>query len=218
MLAVLGLTGCSGPAEPLPSAPQLLSQAADAMAKVSTVSLDAQVDPALTALPIRSAAAKLTNTGEATGTAVLNEAGNPVEMQFVATRGTLFVKGPTGAWQRIPLALAAGIYDPSALLRRDSGVAALLRTARDGVTEASEEVAGRAAYRVRANLDRAALQSVVPGIAADSGLVWLDKETSRMLKAQVDVPVAQDDPRGTKAPVVVTLTDFDSPVAVTPPV
>jgi lipoprotein LprG len=220
LAAALVLAGCSSggaPAEQLPPAPQLLTQAADAMAKVRTVSLDAQVDPKVSGLPVRSAAAKLTAAGDATGTAALNQGGEAIELQFVATKGTLFIKGPTGNWQPIPLALAAGIYDPSALLRPDSGVAALLRTARDGVTEASEDVGGRPAYRVRATLDRNALQSIVPGIAADSGVVWLDKADSRMLKAVVDVPTTAGDPQSPKAPVTVTLTDFDAPVAVTPP-
>jgi lipoprotein LprG len=52
----------------------------------------------------------------------------------------------------LPLTLAANIYDPTALLRPDRGIPALLHTATNGVTEAEENVNGAPAYRVHATL------------------------------------------------------------------
>lgn len=235
LVLIIGLVGCGGAAgpadpaapaapvpEPLPAAAELLTRSADAMAKIKTVALDVRADPALRTMPIRSATGKLTATGEAVGSAVLSEGGSPVEFQFVVTRGVLYLKGATGGYQALPLELAAGIYDPTALLRPDTGVATLLRTATGGVTEAVEDVDGTPAYRVRATLDQQVVSRVVPGISgATSGLVWIDKATSRTLKAQVDAPVnppaEPGAPAGPTAPVVVTLSEFDAPVTVTAP-
>ncbi|MCU1649141.1 MAG: hypothetical protein JWQ60_290, partial [Pseudonocardia sp.] len=140
----LGVTGCSsGPtAPPLPAAPDLLAKSASAMAAVRTVAIDVQVDPALNTIPVRAANGKLTATGDAIGTATLNQGTSTVEFNFVITQGTLYLKGATGRYQRLPLALAAAIYDPTALLSPDRGISALLRSANNGTTEASEDVNG----------------------------------------------------------------------------
>jgi lipoprotein LprG len=218
---VLGLAGCGGapsgpPPEPLPPGPELLARSADVMATLKTVALDVQVDPALAGLPIRSANGKLTATGEATGSAVIAMGGPATEFQFVVTRGTLYLKGATGGYQRFPLEVVAGIYDPTALLRPDTGVAALLRTATQGITETIEDVNGVPAYRVWANLDPQVAGKVVPGITGVvGGQVWLDKATSRLLRARVNLPTGGPD--NPTAPVTINLSDFDAPVTVKPP-
>jgi len=215
---LLALTGCGGggPSEPpLPAGPELLAKSASAMAAVRTAAIDVQVDPALSTLPVRSATGKLTASGDAIGTATLNHGSSPVEFNFVITKGTLYLKGPTGRYQRLPLALAASIYDPTALLNPDRGIAALLRTATNGTTQAREDVNGVPAYRVHANLDPNLVSAVVPGLAgANSGTVWVDQAGSRLLKAQVEVP---NPAGGAPAPVTLTLADLNAPVTVAPP-
>ncbi|MBV9313434.1 MAG: LppX_LprAFG lipoprotein [Pseudonocardia sp.] len=217
----LSLTGCAGPVgsapppERLPPAPELLTRSADAMAKVKTMGVDLHVDPVTSRLPLRSATGKVTAEGEAVGSVILGHSDSPVEFQFVVTHGDLYLKGATGPYQRLPLTMAASLYDPTALLRPDTGVAALLRTATGGVTEASESVAGVPAYRVRANFDPQLIGSVLPGLTgATSGRVWIDKASSRLLKTQLDLPANERDPATS---VIVTLTDFDAPVNVTVP-
>lgn len=228
-LVLLGVTGCAsgptGPApEPLPAAPDLLSRSAQTMATVRSAAVDVQVDQALTSVLVRSANGKLTSTGEATGTAVLSFGGSPVEYNFAVTKGSLYLKGPTGPAQRLPMALAAGIYDPTAVLNPQRGIAALLRAAGTPppgapapTTEAREDVNGAPAYRVRTTVDPNAVSAVVPGVRATNLLVWVDKATSRLVKAQLDVPVDATQQGGPTAPATVTFADFDAPVTVTPP-
>ncbi|HZZ48961.1 MAG TPA: LppX_LprAFG lipoprotein [Pseudonocardia sp.] len=218
LLLALAACGPSGPqAPPLPPGPQLLTGAAAAMANVHSASVNLQVDPALSSVPVRSATGKLTSTGEATGTANLSQGGTTSEVHFVITQGILFLQGPTGGYQRIPLAFAASIFDPTALLSGDRGVPALLRTAQNGVTEAEEDVNGTPAYRVRATLNPDFVSSLVPGLTgANSGLVWVDKASSRVVKAQLDVP-PDGKPGSPTVPVTVTLSDFDAPVSIQPP-
>jgi len=218
---LLGVAGCAGgpagppPPPPLPAAPELLASAATAMAQVRTVAVDVAVDPALSSIPVRAATGKLTSAGDAIGTATLSQGTSTVEFNFVITKGVLYLKGATGQYQRLPLALAAGIYDPTALLSADRGVAALLRAATNGTTEAREDVNRVPAYRIRATLDPNLVAGIVPGLTgATSGTVWLDQASSRVLKAQIDVP---NPAGGAPAPVTVTLSDFNAPVTVTPP-
>jgi lipoprotein LprG len=231
-LAVLALvlTACGGgqpgpAAPPLPPGPELLTKAAAAMAGVHSASVDLQVDPALSSLPIRSATGQLTSTGDAQGSATVNQGGATADFQFVITQNRLYLKGPTGQFQQLPLALAASIYDPTALLSSDRGIPALLRTAASATTEALEDVNGAPAYRVRANLSANMVNSVVPGLTgATTGRVWIDQATSRLVKAQLEVPTSvgqgtqsQSGENGPTAPVTVTLSHFDAPVTITPP-
>ncbi|WP_028938626.1 LppX_LprAFG lipoprotein [Pseudonocardia spinosispora] len=229
-ILLLGLTACSSaaPAGPtLPPAPELLNKAATAMSAIKTTAVDIQVDPTLTSIPIRSANGKLTSTGDAIGTATLDQGSGTYDFQFVITGGRLFLKGPTGHYQQLPLALAASIYDPTALLSPDRGLPALVRSANNAVTEAEEDVNGAPAYRIRASLDPTLVSSVLPGLSGtSSGKVWIDKATSRLVRAQLDVPTAPSDPAptssaaapgGPTAPVTVTMSDFDAPVTITPP-
>lgn len=219
LLAVLTvlLSGCGGgpPAPTLPAAADLLTRSATAMAATKTLGADIQVDPRLQSLPIRAANGKLTSTGDATGSATLNQGGSSVELQFVIAAGRLYLKGPTGQYQQLPLAFAASIYDPRALLSAERGIPALLRTATNGNTEAREDVNGVPTYRVRAGLDPALVGSVLPGLTGTSGgTVWLDAANNRLVKAQLDVPTSAGGPT---APVTITLSDFDAPVTVAPP-
>jgi lipoprotein LprG len=222
---LLALAGCgsggvgSPPAPPpLPPAAQLLGSAATAMAGVHSASVNLQVDPALAMLPVRSATGKLTSTGDATGTATVSQGSATSELQFVITQGSLFLKGPTGQFQQVPLALAAGIFDPTALLSQDRGVPALLRSAVNGTTEAEEDVNGAPAYRVQATLNPNLMDSVLPGLTGTtSGKVWIDKATSRLVKAELAVPTTPGQAGSPTAPVTVTLSEFNAPVTVTPP-
>ena len=219
---LLGVAGCAGggpagppPPPPLPAGPDLMAKAAVAMAQVQTVAVDVTVDPALASIPVRAANGKLTSAGDAIGTATLSQGTSNVEFNFVITKGVLYLKGATGQYQRLPLALAAGIYDPTALLSADRGVAALLRTATNATTEAREDVNGTPAYRVKATFDPNLVAGIVPGLTgATTGTIWLDQESSRVLKAQIDVP---NPAGGGPVPVTVTLSDFNAPVTVTPP-
>ncbi|HEY2204579.1 MAG TPA: LppX_LprAFG lipoprotein [Pseudonocardia sp.] len=232
VLAALALlvtvTGCQSgaptaagppPPPPLPQGAELLTKAATAMEAVKSAQLSVQVDPALTTVPIRSAQGVLTATGQAKGTATLSQGSDNAEFTFVIADQSIYLKGPTGGYQQLPLALAAGIYDPTALLDPARGVATLLRSANSAKTEAAEDVDGVPTYRVHATLDPRAMSSVVPGVtpppeSPPTGTVWLDQRTSRMVKATLLVTTA---PGARPAPVTVALSHFDEPVTITPP-
>jgi lipoprotein LprG len=115
----------------------------------------------------------------------------------------------------LPLALASSVYDPSAILDPDRGVAKILDTATEGKTEARESVNGVDAYRVTAKLDPQAVSTVVPGVTGDvTGQLWIAAAQPRLLKTSFAVPGQGGSPGGT---VTITLSDFDAPVTVTAP-
>ena len=90
----------------------------------------------------------------------------PLEYQLVVTGGVLYLKGPTGGFSQLPLASAAAIYDPTAILDPERGMAALLSGADQGVTQAREVVEGVDAYRVSAAFPADRVATLVPGVAA----------------------------------------------------
>ncbi|MCO1656170.1 LppX_LprAFG lipoprotein [Pseudonocardia humida] len=211
-------TACSGgPAEPeLPNATELLSRSADAMRTVTSAAVDIAVDPAVTSVPIRSAVGTITADGQAEGTAVLTLAGGaPLEYQLVVTGDVLYLKGPTGGYSPLPLASAAAIYDPTAILDPDRGTAALLAGADQGTTQAREVSDGVDAYRVAATFPAERVATLVPGVTQSvPGVVWLDAATSRLVRAELDLP---DGPAGAGGPVTVRMSEFDAPVSIAPP-
>lgn len=214
LAALLLAGGCTGGGAELPAATDILARSAEAMRAVRTVALDLQVDPAADGLPIRAATGSLTASGEAEGTATLVQGGAPVELGFVVTGGNLYLRGPAGGFGApIPVQFASSIYDPTALLDPERGVAALLAAAEPGETQARESVDGVDAFRVAATFPEGAVTAVVPGVreAVDAQL-WVDAATSRLVRAELAVPAA-----GGTAPVTVRLSDFDAPVDVTPP-
>jgi lipoprotein LprG len=217
LLVPVLVTACSvGPAAPaLPNATELLSHGADAMRTVRSAAVDIAVEPQVTAVPIRSATGHITADGQAQGTAVLALAGAPLEYQLVVTGGTLYLKGPTGGYNQLPLSSAAALYDPTALLNPDKGAAALLAAADKGETQGRETVDGVDAYKVAATFPPDKVATLVPGVVMPvPGTVWLDAASNRLVRAELQLP----DGQGTKGgPVTVRMSEYDAPVTITPP-
>jgi lipoprotein LprG len=217
LAAVVATSACTGGGDDppaagsgLPDGTALLAGSAAEMKTVTSAAFDIATEGAVASLPLKSAQGQITSAGDATGSASLDQAGVPLEIQFRIKDDTLYVNGLTGGWQQLPLAAAAAVYDPSAILDPDRGVAHVLATA-TGTTEAQEEVDGAATYRVKATLDGAAVSALVPGVAGDlAGTVWIGAE--RRLVHRIAFT-----PTGQTGTVTVTFTDFDAPVTVEPP-
>jgi lipoprotein LprG len=186
------------------------------MRTVRSAAIDIAVDPAVTSVPIRSATGTITADGQAEGTAVLALLGSPpLEYQLVVTGGVLYLKGPTGGFSQLPLATAAAIYDPTALLDPERGASALLSGAERGTTEAREDLEGIDAFRVAALFPAERVATLVPGVVEPvPGVVWLDAASSRLVRAELQLP---DGPAGKGGPVTVLMSEYDAPVTISPP-
>jgi lipoprotein LprG len=218
------LTGCTskskedeaGKADPnLPAAEGLLKESSAAMAGIKTAKFLITADGTIAGVALKRAEGVLTKEGNAQGTAQVEQIGATVDLAFTIVGQTMYLKGPTGDYQQLPLALAASVYDPSAILDPERGIAKVLGTATGGKTEAAETVDGQEAYRVAADNSSQTLVNVVPGVTGSvPGKFWVAKDGKKLLKAAFTLPAVGEAKGGT---VTITFKEFDAPVTVTPP-
>lgn len=206
---VTAAAGCSGNRDgDLPDGAELLQAAADEMAGVETVAIRLEADTDLAELPVREVDGVLTRAGEAEGTAVVEQFGQVLEVQFVVIDDTFHYQ-LLGGWQELPLAEATDFYDPTAVLDPDRGVAQLLRTATDPTVERRDGDT----YEVTATFDAGAA-AVVPGaVDGARGTVWIGVDRPLLHQARFPVP-AGDGEVGT---LTVSLSQFDQPVDIRAP-
>jgi lipoprotein LprG len=210
------LSGCTSssstavPATTAPPAAELLATSATAMSSVTSANFTITVDGQLPAVTIKSAEGTLTAAGDAKGTATITQLGQLLEVEFVLVGGNLYLKGATGGFTQVPAALAGGLYDPSAILDPDKGVAKMLSS----VTGATNVGTDGDAWVVTGTVPVAVAGGLVPGISTDvAGTFTIDMATSQLTAAQFELPGADGKP----ATVKVDLSDFNQSVSISPP-
>ncbi|MFG2072865.1 LppX_LprAFG lipoprotein [Nonomuraea maritima] len=208
IVAVLALTAaCSsggGAGAELPSGPELMTKAAEAMKTVKTAGFSITTEGRPN-VPVRTADGRLTAAGDADGTITLDVLGTLQEVSFTLVGDTVHFKGPTGGYQKMTREQLAQLYDPSVILQPTKGIAQLLASATDPKVEAVDGDA----YRVAATFSGQVLGQIVPGVTQGvTGTVWIDRATSRLTKAGVPLQ------GGT---VTVAFSDYDAPITITPP-
>src|SRR5688572_22956616 len=131
-LLLVALTGCTskskedeaGKTDPnLPAAEGLLKESGTAMGGIKTAKFLITADGTIAGVALKRAEGVLTKEGNAQGTAQVEQMGATVELTFTIVGQTMWLKGPTGDYQQLPLALAASVYDPSAILDPNRGIA-----------------------------------------------------------------------------------------------
>ncbi|XRQ03391.1 LppX_LprAFG lipoprotein [Actinomadura welshii] len=215
LLLALALTGaCSGDGADEPKADfdaaQTLRQAAQAMGDLKSVAFTVESEGD-TPVIVKGGDMKLLREGDAEGTLTVEQQGQNVEMRVVAAGESIFLDAGTGGWRELPKALAASLYDPSAVLDPERGIAKLLESAAEPEPQAEEEVGGEDAYRVGAKLPKARVAGLIPGINADlEGQVWVRKSDHRLVKVRGAFPEG-------KGAVVISFTEFDAPYEISAP-
>ncbi len=214
-----GLAGCSGDnkttTSDLPAASQLLAASVVSVKDVKTVHFTLDVQGTVGDIAVHHADGVLTRAGEAKGTATVEQLGATVEVQFVVVGDKLYVKGPTGGFQQLPLSLASSVYDPSAILDPERGVAKLLGSVSGARTEAKEQVGGKDAYRVAVTTAPGTLNALVPGVGDNvTGKIWLAADSKRPLKGEFTVPGGAS---GKGGKITIAFTDYDAPVTISAP-
>jgi lipoprotein LprG len=217
VLGVLGLVaaaGCSSstdtPGTPPPDGAALLKDAAESMKSVNSATFALTVTGQVPGVPVKEVSGDLNRAGEAKGNAKLDQFGQTFEVEFVLFDKKLYIKGITGSWQEF--GDASKIYDPSAILDPDRGVAKLLASIQSPVSEGREDVGGVKTVRVAGKVSKDIVTGLVPGVQSDVNVkVWVKDETGHQpVRAQVEIS-----PGNT---VDITLSEVNKPVTVTKPV
>lgn len=191
-------------------AAQVMRQAAQAMGDLQSVAFTVESE-GTTPVIVKGGDLKLLRGGDAEGTLTVEQQGQNVEMKVVAVGESIYLDAGTGGWRKLPKALAASMYDPSAVLDPERGIAKLLESAAGAEPQAVEKVDGVEAYRVGATLPKDRVSGLVPGIGADlEGQVWVNKADHRLVRVRGAFPEG-------KGAVVISFTEFDAPYEISAP-
>jgi lipoprotein LprG len=186
-----------------------LREAARAMGALKSVGFTLESD-GKTPVIVKGGDMKLLRSGDAQGTLTVEQSGQNVEMKVVAVGDSIFLDAGTGGWRKLPKALAASVYDPSAVLDPQRGIPMLLTSAASPEAQAVEKVDGREAFRVGAKLPKAQIAGLIPGINADmDGQVWVSRADHRLVKVRGEFPDG--------GAVVIAFTEFDAPYEISAP-
>ncbi|SES43470.1 lipoprotein LprG [Actinokineospora terrae] len=225
VLAVVGLlvAGCtsdepSGGGGTLPDGAALVRDAAAVTKGIKSAHFALKVNGSVSAIPVQNAEGDLTReggpSGAAKGTVKLTLLGQLIEGEFVLVDDSLYIKGPTGGFQKYPASLSSNIYDPSAILDPDKGIANVLAKIQNPRTDAKESVDGVSAYKVSGKVTKDVASALVPGVNSDVDIsVWVREDNKQPVKASVKLPGGE----GQTATVDLTLSDVDKPVTITAP-
>ena len=195
----------SGSGGSLPDGREVLTKSAETMSAVKSTHFVIKVDGSLPQLGVQGADGDLNAAGDAKGKAKTNQFGQLIEVDFVLSKGDLYVKGPTGGFQKLPGVLKSQVYDPTAILDPKRGVAEVLRSAKDVKTESVDDKTNV----VSGTVPKDVAASLVPGITSDV------KARFTMDKASLRLQVARFELDG--GAVEITLSELDKLVEVAPP-
>ncbi|GAB3130946.1 LppX_LprAFG lipoprotein [Tsukamurella serpentis] len=169
LLTALGLVaGCSSssaPADdrPLPDAKAVVDASSASARALRDVRLDLSVDGTVPNLPVKSVGAYLTKDPKTggQGDADVIYQGSAIKAKFIVTGGDLWVQlAPGQPYNRT--GPAADVYDASAILDPEKGIAKLISSVREPKVEGREQIGGTATVRLSGTIPGAALAGIVP--------------------------------------------------------
>ncbi|HEX4701958.1 MAG TPA: LppX_LprAFG lipoprotein [Pseudonocardiaceae bacterium] len=209
-------SGGSASTANLPAASTLLASAGTSMASVTSVHFSIVVNGTLAGVPIQNADGDLNAQGNAKGNAKVALLGQLTQVDFVLVNKIFYLKGPTGGYQKIPASLAGSLFDPSAILDPNRGIAKILTSVQGGQTQAKESVNGTDCYKITGKVGKAIVSSLIPGISVDvDATLWVAADSKNLpVKASFAVPGSGGSQGAT---VDVTFSNVNAPVTVTAP-
>ena len=217
LATVLLFAGCSSSSTStadLPEAATLLSDSQKSTAALKSVHLELAVTGTIEGLPIESLSGDLANSPAvaAQGKATIIFLGQKVEdVEFVVADGVLYGALTPGSWT--DFGPASDIYDVSAILNPQKGLANILANMTDPKNDSVEEINGVEAVKVTGTVSADAVHKIAPDIKAPApvpGTAWVKTDGDHALvQAQLDISEGNS--------VKMTLSKWDEPVTVTKP-
>ncbi len=218
LVVVVGCTGGAGTAATTTAqgAQALLLRSSASMRDVTSVEFNLAVAGNLSAVPVHDASGSLTKSGDAKGNARITEFGQLVQVDFVLIGDTFYLKGPTGKYQKLSASLAESLFDPTAILDPNRGVAHVLASVRNPQPQGGDTVDGQAVTKITGKVSSQVASQLVPGISSDvNATLWLANDAKALpVKAEFAVPTTAG---SSGATVDVTLSNYNQPVTVTAP-
>ena len=223
----LVLTGC-GPAEeaatPTPSVTpeQLLSAASARLAETNSVHFTLEVEGETfidTAGTIRLLGAEgdLVRPDRVQTTFQAEVMGRAISLQLITVGDKSWTTNVlTGEWGDAPVEFA---YRPDILFSTQDGIGPVMGRVKNVERLEDEEINGRPVYHLRATVEQSVVGPLTYNTIRGSPVtvdLWIDQETSDLLRARMSEPPGSDRPR----PAVWTLelSHHDEDVTIEPPV
>jgi lipoprotein LprG len=216
--AIALIAGCSSKSQDsskaLPDAATLLKQSSETTKSQSSVHLKLAVQGQIKELPIESLEGDLTNTPAvgAQGSANLVFLGQRLEgVDFSVVDGTLYAALTKGSYQ--DLGPAVDIYDISAILNPDTGLANVLANFSGPKADGRETLNGVDTVRVTGTVSADAVNKIAPQIAATGpipGTAWIREDGNHdLVQAKLETTPGNS--------LTMTCSDWGKPVTVTKP-
>jgi lipoprotein LprG len=216
-IATALIAGCSSGSKqsgaPLPDATTLVKQSADVTKNLKSAHLVLSVIGKVPGLPIKTLTGDLTNSPAtaASGNVQLTLGGSDVDANFVVLDGELYATLTPNKWS--DFGKAADVYDVSAILSPDTGVANLLANFTDAKAEGRDTINGQNTIRISGNVPADAVNKLASQLKATNATpttVWIQETGDHQLvQAKMD--------RSSGNSVQMTLSNWNQPVQVTKP-
>jgi lipoprotein LprG len=216
--AIALFAGCSSKSdessEGLPDAATLLKESSETTKSQSSVHMKIAVQGEIKELPIESLEGDLTNKPAvaAQGTANIVFLGQRLEgVDFVVADGNLYGAITPNSWQ--DFGPAADIYDVSAILSPDKGLANVLTNFADPKTDGRETVNGVATVKITGTVSADAVNKISPQIGATGPVpatAWVQEDGDHELVQAKLEPTPGNS-------VQMTMSDWGKSVTVTKP-
>lgn len=228
MLAAAALlaSGCTSdedepkPTDSLPDGAGLVEDAAKRAAEITSTHFTVAITGEVPGMAVDALDGDITRDGEsvaAKGTAKLAAMGGTAEAKFVLLDGTFHIDLGSGKFQQFPEAQAAMVYDFSAVLDPERGIAKLISGVQDAKTVAEADVNGTPAYQIKGTVGKDAIVGLVPKADADVPVtLWVTKDGQLPVKASAEFP-AEEGKDAKPGTMTVTLSKVNEPVTVEPP-
>jgi lipoprotein LprG len=215
--AAVLVAGCSssskGSSESLPDAAGLLQQSAQTTKNLKSGHLDITVNGTVEGLPVKKLTGDLTNVPSTAvqGNATITMGSSDVDIQYVVFDSVLYASLTPNNW--LDMGPATDIYDPSAILNPDSGLANMLVNVADAKSESIEKVNGVDTVKITGNVSADAVTKLIPQLKVTKpvpGTMWIQKDDPHNL-AQARIDPSEG------ANIQMTLSEWGKTVTVTRP-
>ncbi len=224
ILAVLALLaiaaalvgGCSSSKQSggaLPDAATLLKQSTQATKNVKSVHLVLSVNGKIKHLPVKILTGDLTTTPAtaAKGNGTISFGDTDVDVKFVVDGGDLYAALSGDNWA--DYGPAAKVYDLSAILNPDNGLANMLANFTDAKSQARETIGGQNTIRITGQVNADAVNKVASQLNATQPLpatAWIQESGDHeLVQAQLEQSPGNS--------LQMTLSNWNVPVQVTKP-